>query len=335
MALNEPQLTATPASPRRYGRVTPASRVVVQVVQAQHRFGDRPVLGGVDLELRAGEIYGLLGPNGAGKTTLMKAICGRLRLTSGQVLVERRDPRRDRKAQRAIGFVPQDIALYPHLTVRENLQIFGRLAGVPRRTLPGAIETAISQAGLTERADQLCRTLSGGYQRRVNLCASILHCPAVLVLDEPTVGIDIDARDAMNRMLENLRARGTAVLITTHDLDQAQLLSDRIGILLDGRLVAEGNPAALLRQTFGTHKEITVTITAAPATRGVVALRRLGLSPTPKPTVWTGRVPVERLDAAGLAQQLLEAGLAVKELRIREPDLNSLFMQVAGRADMP
>jgi ABC-2 type transport system ATP-binding protein len=204
------------------------------------------------------------------------------------------------------------------------------LAGVPRRTLASVIQHTISQAGLTSRADQVCRTLSGGYQRRVNLCASILHRPAALVLDEPTVGIDIDARDAVHRMLETLRAQGTAILISTHDLDQAQLLSDRVGILHGGQLVVEGAPAQLLRQAFGSQKEIIATFAIAPAPGNAAVLQRWGLAPTSKPSIWTGRVAPERLD--GLSRQLTEGG-ELKELRIREPDLNSLFLMAVGKVD--
>jgi ABC-2 type transport system ATP-binding protein len=312
-----------------------AAKSCVRVAAARHMFGARSVLTGVNLELRSGEIYGLIGPNGAGKTTLMKAICGRLQLQSGSVSVEGRDPRRDQMARRRIGFVPQEIAIYPHLTVNENLQVFGRLAGVRRSELKEAIRNVLTQAGLTERAYQICRTLSGGYQRRVNICASILHRPAVLVLDEPTVGIDIDARNSVHSILTNLRTQGAAILIATHDLDEAQGLANRIGFLQGGRIVIEGAPELLLRKAFGTDKEVIATLNAPPRDNGTVALKEMGFVSTRSLLTWTGRIKKERLDVNVLGQKFAEAGLVVKEIRIREPDLNSLFLQALGRVAPP
>ena len=318
-------LAGTARHPMGYSRV--------QVAGARHYYGRRVVLDGIDLELRSGEIYGLLGPNGAGKTTLMHAICGRLHLTSGFVFIDGEDPWRASHALRKVGFVPQDIALYPHLTVRENLAVFGRLAGVPRRDLAREIQAVIEAAGLGDRAYQLCRTLSGGYQRRVNIGASILHHPAVLILDEPTVGIDIDAREAVHGILDGLRAQGTAILLTTHDLDQAQALCDRIGILHRGRLVMEGVPATLLASILGADKEIIATLSARPDPSRAAALVRMGFSQSQNAVTWTAHKTEEVLAAGRLITDLAAAGITVKELQIREPDLNSLFLYALNRGD--
>lgn len=302
----------------------------VQVIDLEHAFGDRQVLHGVFLELRAGEIYGLLGPNGSGKTTLMKAICGRLRPLSGSVLVGGRDPSTDMEARRRISFVPQEISLYPHLTVAENLALFGRFSGVPRLDLARVVGDMLVSSALADRADQLCRTLSGGYQRRVNICASLLHKPSTIVLDEPTVGIDIDAREAIHGLLQTLREQGTAMLIATHDLEQAQTLCDRVGLLQEGRLVLEGRPAMLLTQTFGTDKELIATFRTSPGDLGQALTATLGWRPTQSPLTWFGRTH-GRLDPSVLAEQLQLAGLQVKEIRIREPDLSSLFLDKLGQ----
>jgi ABC-2 type transport system ATP-binding protein len=303
----------------------------VQVTAARYVIGARCVLAGVDLELRSGEIYGLIGPNGAGKTTLIKAICGRLQLLSGSVLIKGRDPRRDQAARREIGFVPQEIAIYPHLTVVENLQVFGRLAGVARSELKETIRNVLTQAGLVERAHQICRTLSGGYQRRVNICASILHRPSALVLDEPTVGIDIEARKSVHAMLSNLRDQGTAILIVTHDLEEAQHLANRIGLLQDGRLVIEGVPEELLHKEFGADKEVLATLTAQPNDNGVAALTKMGFTSLQSLLSWRARMKTEGLDINALTKDFAAAGLLVREIRIREPDLNSLFLQALNR----
>lgn len=303
----------------------------VRVTAARYAYGSRVVLHEVDLVLNAGEIYGLLGPNGAGKTTLMKAMCGRLRLTGGEVTIDGRDISRSRAARRSVSYVPQDIAIFPHLTVQENLQIFGRLAGVSRSDLKPAVNRLLVEAQLADRADQLCRTLSGGFQRRVNICASVLHKPRALLLDEPTVGIDIDAREAIHGLLQALRAQGTALLIATHDLDQAQQICDRIGLMTEGRIVMEGVPSELISTHFGSDREVIVTLGRAPKDAETNALRDVGLRLTQSPLTWFGRQPAATVDAANLGQRLEAAGLDVREIRVRAPDLNSLFLDtIAG-----
>jgi ABC-2 type transport system ATP-binding protein len=305
--------------------------IIVQVAEARHAFGERRVLNGVDLDLRAGEIYCLLGVNGAGKTTLMRAICGRLKLDGGRVTCLGRNVYDDAAARAHIAFVPQNIALYPYLTVSENLSVFGRMAGVPGAALAREVAAAMDGAGLTARAQQRTSTLSGGYQRRVNICASILQKPAALVLDEPTVGIDVEARDAVHVILAGLKARGTAMLLTTHDLEQAQAISDRVGILHAGRIVMEGAPADLLRDAMGDRKEVTAILARAPDGPQAQALSRLGFEPTQSPVEWTAQVTPEVLAAGWLGTRIGQAGVTVRELSVRDPDLGSLFRRIAGR----
>jgi len=302
----------------------------VEVRHAAHSYAAREVLADVSLSLFAGEIYGLLGPNGAGKTTLLKAVCGQLKLARGEILIDGRSISKDRNAARPVGFVPQEISIFPHLTVEENLHVFGRFAGVSRRMLRRSVPAMLERAGLADRAGQTCSSLSGGYQRRVNISASLLNNPAVLLLDEPTVGIDVDAREAIHTLLKGLRDQGTAILMTTHDLDQAQVLCDRIAIMHNGRLQLEGAPAELLYATFGDDKEIIAQIMEPPGPAGIAMLERLGLRPTQSPLTWFGRASAERFDAAALGYYLGSAGVDIKELRIREPDLGSLFLYVLG-----
>lgn len=297
---------------------------------ALHAYGERTVLAGVDLTIRKGEIYGLIGANGAGKTTLMKAICGRMPLTKGNVWLDGADPVTDPQARRRIGFVPQEIAVYPHLTVRENLEVFARLAGVPSGSIPETVSRVISEAGLTPYAGALTRTLSGGYQRRVNICASILHEPALLVLDEPTVGIDIDARGAIHGIITAMRDRGTAILLTTHDLEQAEELCDRVGFLVGGSLVREGAPAKLLADHYGGDGELVATLRRQPDEAERDILLSIGFMPTKSPATWFGHGPLDQLDASVLTRQLAAAGMTVAEIRIRRPDLGSLFLEIIG-----
>ena len=298
---------------------------VVVVTDARHAFGSRVALDGVSLTIQPGEIFGLLGPNGAGKSTLMRAICGRVKLDGGRVLLDGKDPRTDRVARRGIGFVPQDIALYANLTVRENLQAFARLSGVTRRNVAAAVTFGLERMGLADHANHLCRTLSGGYQRRLNICASILHTPKLLVLDEPTVGIDIDARESIHALLQDLRNQGTAILLTTHDLDQAQVLSDRVGILISGRFVAEGAPKDVLRQLFEGRIEVVAELASTPVDSARAAMQAIGLSAHSLHS-WVGYFQPDDLDLPSVTRGLTAAGVPLKEMRIRQPGLTSLIV---------
>ena len=319
-----------PRAGRALDSAVPVLPACVVVEAAAHAYDDRLVLKGVTLSIHRGEIYGLIGANGAGKTTLMKAICGRMSLTSGTVRVDGGDPARDASARRRIGFVPQDIAIYPHLTVSENLQVFARLAGVPRSEVKRVVADTIERAGLGQYTRQLTRMLSGGYRRRVNICASILHDPVLLVLDEPTVGIDIDARAAIHGMLDDMRRRGTAILLTTHDLEQAEEMCDRVGFLAGGLLVREGKPEVLLHQAYGEDRELVATLRSPPDQSGRAFLQQIGFLATKSPITWFGHGPLEGSDAATLGRQIAEAGMVVSEIRIRRPDLGSLFLEIVG-----
>lgn len=294
-------------------------------------FGGGRGLQGVDLQLAAGEIYALLGPNGAGKTSLIRAIAGRLRLDAGQVLLDDADPRTHPAARRGLGLVPQEIALYGELTVRENLSLLGRLAGLTAREARAATAQALTWIDLADRADIRVAILSGGQKRRVNLAAATLHQPGVLLLDEPTVGVDPPARERIHDLLGELRARGTAILLATHDLDQAAALSDRIGILVDGALQAEGTLAQLVRGAFGASRALDVTLGRAPDGPQRGALEASGLASGVDPCLWSGPLAsgLEALPAT--AARLVAAGLALLEIRVREPDLRGVFFRVAGR----
>jgi ABC-2 type transport system ATP-binding protein len=301
------------------------------VEDAHRRFGSRKALDGASLALAPGEIYALLGPNGAGKTSLVRAIYGRVRLDSGRVATPAGDPRREPRARARLGLVPQELALYPDLTPRENLATFGRLAGLPRDRVSAAVAAALAWTGLDDRAGSRTGQLSGGQKRRLNLAAGTLHGPDVLLLDEPTVGIDPEAREGIHRLLRELRARGTAILLTTHDLDQAAELADRVGILVDGRVRAEGTPRALVEQAFGAGRELLITL-AAPADEAARArLAAEGLAQAADAMSFSGPLEGGLPALAALGQRLAAAGVPVAEVRLREPGLRGVFFRVAGR----
>jgi ABC-2 type transport system ATP-binding protein len=283
------------------------------------------VLKGVSLEVRAGEIYALLGPNGAGKTTLVRAICGRIKPDGGEVRLVGRDPYVDGEARAALGLAPQALALYPQLTVLENLQTFASLAGLKGRAVAGAVDHAMAVTQTAERARSLVRTLSGGYQRRVNIAAAVLAGPKLLVLDEPTVGVDMQAREAIAEALSRLKADGVGVLLVTHDLDQAQRFADRVGFLRAGEKVLEGAPAALIADAFGDRMEVEVDV-VEPASEAVLAAE--GLTRAEDPGAWVCLAADGYGLAGSIAARLTSKGVEVTEVRVRRPSLSHLFARV-------
>ncbi|MDP1736306.1 MAG: ABC transporter ATP-binding protein [Caulobacter sp.] len=303
-------------------------RPILNVWGAEHQYGDRKVLRGVDLTVHPGEIYALLGPNGAGKSTLVGAICGRFKLTGGEVALDGQDPFVTASARARLGLVPQEIALYGHMTVRENLEVFGRLSGVMRCDLAPAVASAMQLTRTADREHVPVRHLSGGYRRRVNIAAAILHRPQLLILDEPTVGVDIDAREALDTVIRNLRDTGVAVLIVTHDLDQAGALADRVGFLREGRKVLEGVPRRLIEQAFGQEMEILVQMHLEPDMDGESILAAEGLERR-KGNLWA-RLDLDGYNAAAqLDRRLRGLGLIPREIRVRAPSLQNLFSLVA------
>ena len=214
------------------------------------RFGDLEAVAGVSFTIAPGETYGLLGPNGAGKTTTISMVCGLLEADAGEVFVAGERMTTTTTSIRAlVGYVPQDIAIYPDLTGRENLVFFARLQGLPRTAARERAAEVLGVVGLTDRADDRSSEYSGGMKRRLNIGIGLLHRPTLLVLDEPTVGVDPQSRNAILASVEELAGAGMGVLYTTHYMEEAERLCDRVGIIDAGALRAEGTPKDLMETT--------------------------------------------------------------------------------------
>ena len=216
-------------------------------------FADRRALDGVSLDVQAGEILGLLGPNGAGKTTVVRSVVGRVHPDSGTVRVLGLPPD-DHGSNAAVGYVPQEIAIYPLLSPAENLESFGRFQGLTGEPLQKAVAQSLQWTGLTERAKERTDRLSGGMKRRLNIAAGTIHGPKLLLLDEPTVGVDPQSRERIYQMIEELRRGGVSLLYTTHYMEEAERLCDRIAIIDHGKIVALDAPAALKREFAGPQR---------------------------------------------------------------------------------
>ena len=220
---------------------------VLEIDGLARRYGEQDALRGVSLALQARECLGLLGPNGAGKTTLVRAIAGRVRPDAGSIslLGHTLEPGA-RAGRESLGVVPQEIALYPLLTAGENLEVFGALQGVRGAELAERVEWGLAFSGLESRRNDRVESFSGGMKRRLNIGCSVLHRPQVLLLDEPTVGVDPQSRERIWHMLDELRAAGTSIVLTTHQLDEAETQCDRIVIIDHGQVIAMGTLAELV-----------------------------------------------------------------------------------------
>jgi linearmycin/streptolysin S transport system ATP-binding protein len=219
---------------------------MLEVRDVRKSFGPLLAVDGVSFALEAGRLVGLLGPNGAGKTTTVSMVAGLVTPDRGEVLVAGRRLSGDTDpAKRRIGLVPQDLALYDELSARENLRFFGALYGLSGAALDGAIAAALDLVELSDRRRDAVKTFSGGMKRRLNLAAGLLHDPDILLLDEPTVGVDPQSRHAIFENLETLRRRGKALLYTTHYMEEAERLADRIVVIDHGRVIADDTLAGL------------------------------------------------------------------------------------------
>src|SRR5690606_15786453 len=261
-ALTAPRERAPPPRYRLGGvrrhRSTAIDRVLT-VRGVSKRFGDIRAVRDLSLHVDAGETYGLLGPNGAGKSTTISMIAGLIEADGGEIdLLGDRVSTRSTHARAAIGLVPQDVAVYPDLTARENLQFFARLYGLGGRELDERVDEVLEVIGLSDRAGDRSKEFSGGMNRRLNIGIGLLHRPQLLILDEPTVGVDPQSRNAILDSVEQLSGAGIAVLYTTHYMEEAERLCDRIGIIDEGELKAEGTRRELTR-SVGEHDRVTIT----------------------------------------------------------------------------
>ncbi len=298
--------------------------VVIRVDEARKAFGATRALDGVSLELRQGELLGLLGPNGAGKTTLVRALAGRVRLDGGVIeLFGRRLAPAD--VRDGLGIVPQELALYPLLTARENLEVFGGFNGLRGGALRERVAWALEWTGLRERAREPIRRFSGGMKRRLNIACGVLHRPRVILLDEPTVGVDPQSRERIYEMLDRLRAEGASLLLTTHQLEEAEARCERIAVLDHGRVIAAGTLAELVRDTIGAERTVTLRLDRAPATP------LPGLAGNGGGTQWSGPVRDVDADVAALLERVRAAGATVEDLEVRRPSLQAVFLRLTGR----
>ena len=305
----------------------------IEVRDLSRVFGDVVAVSGVSFEVRCGEVFSLLGPNGAGKSTAISVISGLLRPDSGDALVMGHSVLKDSMAaRRSLGVVPQEVALYNDMSARENLVFWGRMYGLSGSELGGRVDEMLLAVGLVERQKGRLGTFSGGMKRRVNIAAALLHKPEVVIMDEPTVGIDPQSRRHILDYVKELNRQGTSVLYTTHYMEEAEELSHRIAIMDKGKVIACGTREELVR-LVGEQARIELAVSGEPAQAAEAWRAVEGVSRT---TVEQGRVEVLAGDADAVVPRLFEqaarAGFHISSVDIREPNLETVFLSLTGRA---
>ncbi len=296
-------------------------------------FGERTAVDGVSFHIGRGETYGLLGPNGAGKTTSISMICGLLERDGGTVTVAGRSLDVSAvDAKSAIGYVPQDLAIYPDLSARENLRFFGKLQRLSGKALDERVDAVLELTGLAERADDKTDDYSGGMKRRLNIGIGLLHEPQLLVLDEPTVGVDPQSRNAILEAVDGLRAEGMSILYTTHYMEEAERLCDRIAIIDEGVILAEGTRRQLV-DLVGQLDRVSLTVTGdlPAATQALTGIERVQAA-----TSSEGAIEITAEGARTLLPEIIRvaanAGVEIKSVEVVEPDLEAVFLHLTGKA---
>lgn len=307
----------------------PTPDTPLAIVGLRAGYGARDVLAGVTLTVGPGTVSALIGPNGAGKTTLVRAICGRIAPRAGAVEVCGR-PAAQGEARARIGLAPQDIALYRPLTIAENLAIFARLAGVARRDVPDCIARVMARTGIAERRDERIDRLSGGWQRRANVAAALVGAPRLVVLDEPTVGVDAPARAELAALVRDLAAEGLGILLITHDFAFAEEVADRVAILAEGRVVLEGELGTLVAARFPNRRRVEVSFASPPRFPGRQVLAAHGLSGELNATDFAGMVDDTPEAAGDLIAALKAAGLVPRTISLQAAGLDALYAAVTA-----
>jgi len=308
---------------------------ILQVQDLSKRYGEQVAVRSVSFEIGEGEVFSLLGPNGAGKTTTISMLSCLLQPSGGDALVAGHSIRREPAAvKRLIGVVPQDIALYPSLNAVENLRFWGQLYGLHGAELKQRVEQVLELVGLSERARDRIDKYSGGMKRRINIAAGLLHQPRIVFMDEPTVGIDPQSRRAILDMVKQFNQQGMAVLYTTHYMEEAEELSDRVGIIDGGELIAVGTQRELTEKV-GSSETLVLHIDETQEA-GQLADALEAVPGIIQSTVSDHQVSVVTRSArevlAGVVARAGQAGMRIRSIDMQEPDLEAVFLQMTGRA---
>lgn len=304
---------------------------MLKIANLSKSFDSIKAVDDISLEVKEGEIFGLLGPNGAGKTTTISMIASLLRPDTGKITIDSLDLETDlKKIKKMMGVVPQEMAFYEELSAKENLIFWGKLQGVARKTLEERIQFYLEKTGLLGRENDPLKKYSGGMKRRINLIIGLIHQPKLLLLDEPTIGIDVQTRLNIYEIIKEASSQGTTILYTTHNLQEAEELCHRIGIMDQGKILAEGTLTELIK--IVGEKDIALISGDFSAETG-----RKILSPLKDTTVISledGKI-ILSLDASKkiplLLQDFFKEGISIDDVSIKQPNLESVFLKLTGK----
>lgn len=310
---------------------------MLKVDKLVKQYGDLVAVDGISLDAQQGSVFGLLGPNGAGKSTIINCISGLLRPTSGNVSVAGFDVQNDaRAAKRSLGVVPQELAIYEDLPAAENLRYWGKAYGLRGEQLKSRVADVLNTIGLSDRAKDLPKTFSGGMKRRLNFGCGIVHKPLVMLLDEPTVGVDPQSRERFFEMIEAERSDGTCILYSTHYMEEAERLCDSLAIIDHGKLIASGTVAEL-RAQLGARDVLQLNgIFPEDATTHAInsliehGLQDLEVIAQDKSSL-TLTLSTASQHLPAIFQALSGAGGSVSETNLRSPNLETLFLLLTGK----
>jgi ABC-2 type transport system ATP-binding protein len=310
-------------------------KAILEVKELVKKYGDFTAVKGVSFDIKEGEIFSLLGPNGAGKTTCISMLSTLYAPTSGDASIGGHSIKKEPMAVRnLIGVVPQELALYDDLTARENLVFWGQMYGLSGKSLNNRVNEVLEQIGLADKARNRVKTYSGGMKRRVNIGVGLLHKPSLLFMDEPTVGIDPQSRRAILDSVKALNQQGMTVLYTTHYMEEAEELSDRVGILDHGELIALGTQAELNRQV-GENDTLVLHIDESQNSESLAAAVRK-IHSVLKADVTDHSVTIITPEAEEVMAPAItranELGIKIRSVDIKEPDLEAVFLHLTGRA---
>jgi len=296
------------------------------------RYDSSLAVDNISLSIEKGEIFGLLGPNGAGKSTTIKMIMGLLKPNSGEINIDGINIREDEIAVKGkLGLVPQDIAIYENLSARENVEFFGRLYGLRGKSLKDGVSEALEFTGLSEKQKEKPKKFSGGMKRRLNIACAIVHQPEIIIMDEPTVGIDPQSRNHILHSVRELNRRGSTIVYTSHYMEEVETVCDRVGIIDHGKLIACGSKNDLKKQV-DTEEKILIEATdirynPVDEIKGLKGVLNVSLS--------ENTIEVSATRAQDNLQDILfiltKSGVRVRNISLKEPDLESVFLSLTGR----
>nr|WP_308314882.1 ABC transporter ATP-binding protein [Bacillus sp. T33-2] len=309
---------------------------MLAVSELRKKYNQHEAVKGVTFSVQKGESFGLLGPNGAGKTTTIQMISGLFLPTSGNIEVAGIDMvKQPKKAQGRIGIVPQEIALYQTMSAKENLMFWGRMYGLQGLVLRQRVDEALEIIGLTDRSNDKVETFSGGMKRRVNIGAAILHKPELLIMDEPTVGIDPQSRTHILETVKRLNAEGMAVIYTSHYMEEVEFLCERIGIMDHGQFIASGTIPEL-REKIGDRSRIVLTFTDTDENLEHIPAELAPLVEKRDVQIHNQQLTVFHKEPQAVLSELIQAvsrqGTKIGSVDIIEPNLESVFLHLTGRS---